>query len=99
MSHSSLTDREDIWPLDRPGSARLTLPSGTNGRAPAEVLGAAHVAAALIRMYAAAGGPGASSRICTLTAYGKGCLDVAQAASPDLTEAGTMIAQRLKEAL
>ncbi|HEX3960640.1 MAG TPA: HEXXH motif-containing putative peptide modification protein [Trebonia sp.] len=99
LAHQWLYLIEGIWPLDRPGSARLTLPSGTNGRAPAEVLGAAHVAAALIRMYAAAGGPGASSRICTLTAYGKGCLDVAQAASPDLTEAGTMIAQRLKEAL
>ena len=78
---------------------RLTLPSGTRDRAPSEVLGAAHVAAALARLYATAGGPGAESRISALTAYGQGCLDLAQAASADLTEAGTTIAQRLKEAL
>jgi hypothetical protein len=57
------------------------------------------LAAALTRMYATVGGPGASSRISALTAYGQGCLELAQAASADLTEAGTTIAQRLKEAL
>jgi hypothetical protein len=98
LAHQWLYLIEDIWPLDRPGAARLTLPSGTRDRAPAEVLGAAHVAAALTRMYATAGGPGAGSRISALAAYGQGCLKLAQAASADLTEAGTTIAQRLKEA-
>ena len=98
MAHQWLYLIEDIWPLDRPGAARLTLPSGTRGRAPAEVLGAAHVAAVLCRMYTAAGGPGARARISALTAYGQGCLDLAQAASADLTETVTTIAQRLKEA-
>ena len=97
LAHQWLYLIEDIWPLDRPGAVRLTLPSGTRGRAPAEVLGAAHVAAVLCRMYAMTGGPGARARISALTAYGKGCLDLAQAA--DLTEAGTTIAKRLKEAL
>jgi hypothetical protein len=97
LAHQWLYLIEDIWPLDVPGAAQLTLPSGTRGRAPAEVLGAAHVAAALTRMYARVGGPGAESRISALTAYGKGCLDLAQAASAELTEAGTTIAQRLKE--
>ncbi|HEX3956637.1 MAG TPA: HEXXH motif-containing putative peptide modification protein [Trebonia sp.] len=99
LAHQWLYLIEDIWPLDRPGAARLTLPSGTRDRAPAEVLGAAHVAAALVRMYATAGGPGAEARISALTAYGRRCLELAQAASADLTEAGTTIAQRLKEAL
>jgi hypothetical protein len=99
LAHQWLYLIEDIWPLDRPRAARLTLPSGTRGRAPAEVLGAAHVAAALTRMYATVGGPGAGTRISALTAYGHGCLELAQAASADLTEAGTTIAQRLKEAL
>jgi hypothetical protein len=99
LAHQWLYLIEDIWPLDRPGAARLTLPSGTRGRAPAEVLGAAHVAAVLCRMYTTAGGPGAKARISALTAYGQGCLELAQAASTDLTEAGTTIAQRLKEAL
>lgn len=98
LSHQWLYLIEDIWPLDRPGAARLTLPSGTRDRAPAEVLGAAHVAAVLARMYAAAG-PGAGARIEQLTAYGQGCLELAHAASACLTEAGTTIAQRLKEAL
>lgn len=96
LAHQWLYLIEDIWPLDRPGAARLTLPSGTRDRAPAEVLGAAHVAAALCRLYAMTGGPGAEARITTLTAYGQGCLGLAQAA--DLTEAGTTITQRLKEA-
>jgi hypothetical protein len=99
LAHQWLYLIEDIWPLDVSGAAQLTLPSGTRGRAPAEVLGAAHVAAALTRMYARVGGPGAESRISALTAYGKGCLDLAQAASAELTEAGTTIAQRLKESL
>jgi hypothetical protein len=99
LAHQWLYLIEDIWPLDRPGAARLTLPSGTRGRASSEVLGAAHVAAALTRMYATAGGPGASVRISDLTRYGQGCLELAQAASADLTEAGFTIAQRLKEAL
>ena len=99
LAHQWLYLIEDIWPLDRPGAGRLALPSGTRDRAPAEVLGAAHVAAALVRMYATAGGPGAEARISALTAYGHGCLELARAASSDLTEAGTTIAQRLKEAL
>ncbi|MGH3245172.1 MAG: aKG-HExxH-type peptide beta-hydroxylase [Trebonia sp.] len=98
LAHQWLYLIEDVWPLDTPGAARLTLPSGTRGRAPAEVLGAAHVAAVLTRMYAMTGGPGAESRISALTAYGRGCLELAQTASADLTSAGTMIAQRLKEA-
>jgi hypothetical protein len=99
LAHQWLYLIEDIWPLDRSGAALLSLPSGTRDRAPAEVLGAAHVAASLIRMYAALGEPGAGPRVSTLTAYGKGCLELAQAASADLTKAGTTIAQRLKEAL
>lgn len=99
LAHQWLYLIEDIWPLDRPGAARLTLPSGTRDRTPAEVLGAAHVAAALVRMYATAGGSGAEARISDLASYGQGCLGLLQAASADLTDAGTMIEQRLKEAL
>jgi hypothetical protein len=99
LAHQWLYLVEDVWPLDTPGAARLTLPSGTMGRAPAEVLGAAHVAAALTRMYATVGGPTAESRISTLSDYGNGCLELAWAASADLTEAGITITQRLKESL
>lgn len=99
LSHQWLYLIEDIWPLDRPDAVRLTLPSGTRDRAPTEVLGAAHVAAALSRMYVTVGGPGASSRISDLTGYGRGCLELIRTASADLTEAGITIAQRLKEAL
>jgi hypothetical protein len=41
LAHQWLYLIEDIWPLDKPDAARLTLPSGTRDRAPAEVLGAA----------------------------------------------------------
>ena len=99
LAHQWLYLIEDIWPLDKPSATRLTLPSGTRDRAPAEVLGAAHAAAALVRMYATVGEPGAEARVSALTPYGRSCLELAHAASADLTKAGTTIAQRLKEAL
>ena len=98
LAHQWLYLIEDIWPLQRPGAATLTLPSGTRDRSPAEVLGAAHVAAVLIRLYrhTATGQP--AGRIRALTGYGTGCLDLAGTVSGELTEAGNLIAQRLKEA-
>lgn len=98
LAHQWLYLIEDIWPLQQPGAARLTLPSGTRDRSPAEVLGAAHVAAVLIRQYRQDATTWASDRIRTLTAYGGGCLELASTASSDLTPAGTQITQRLKEA-
>jgi hypothetical protein len=99
LAHQWLYLIEEVWPLDQPGAARLTLPSGTKGRSPSEVLGAAHVAATLIRLYESADGPRAASRIGDLAQYGHGCLEIAQGAAADLTDAGHQIAQRLKEAL
>jgi hypothetical protein len=55
LAHQWLYLIEDIWPVQAPGAGTLTLPSGTRDRSPAEVLGAAHVAAALARMYRADG--------------------------------------------
>src|SRR5712691_5558543 len=98
LAHQWLYLIEDIWPLQRAGAATLTLPSGTRDRSPAEVLGAAHVAAVLLRPYQQAAAGHSASRVGALTAYGTGCLDLAGAASGDLTEAGILIAQRLKEA-
>jgi len=98
LAHQWLYLIEDIWPLQLPGATTLTLPSGTRDRSPAEVLGAAHVAAVLIRLYRQDGTEWAADRICALTGYGSGCLDLASAVSGDLTDAGHLIAQRLKEA-
>jgi hypothetical protein len=98
LAHQWLYLIEDIWPLQLPGAATLTLPSGTRGRSPAEVLGAAHVAAVLIRLYQQAATGWAAGRIRALAAYGTGCLDLAVSASEELTEAGILIAQQLKEA-
>lgn len=98
LAHQWLYLIEDIWPLQLPGAATVTLPSGTRDRSPAEVLGAAHVAAVLVRLYRPAATPWAAGRIRALTAYGAGCLELAGTVSGDLTEAGTLIAQRLKEA-
>jgi hypothetical protein len=98
LAHQWLYLIEDIWPLERHGAATLTLPSGTRDRSPAEVLGAAHVAAVLIRFYRQDHSGWAAARVRALTSYGTGCLDLAGTVSQDLTEAGTLIAQRLKEA-
>jgi hypothetical protein len=98
LAHQWLYLIEDIWPLQLPAATALTLPSGTRDRSPAEVLGAAHVAAVLIRWYQHTATGQAAGRIRVLTGYGTGCLDLARTASGDLTETGTLIAQRLKEA-
>jgi hypothetical protein len=62
------------------------------------VLGAAHVAAVLTRMYQADGSAWAAARTATLTSYALGCLDLATA-SGHLTGTGHLICQRLKEAM
>lgn len=95
MAHQWLYFIEDIWPLEGPRPRRLTLPSGTPGRRPAEVLGAAHVAAVLIRLYATE--PGTGDRRERLAAYGRACIALAGEAAADLTNDGRAIAQRLKE--
>jgi hypothetical protein len=99
LAHQWLYLIEGIWPLQAPGAASLTLPSGTRGRSPAEVLGAAHVAATLLRLYRRTATAWAANRAGALAAYGTRCLELARLASSDLTTAGTMIAQRLEEAL
>lgn len=98
LAHQWLYLIEDIWPLQRPGAPALTLPSGTRNRSPAEILGAAHVAAALIRFYRQQPGGQAAARIASLTGYGTGCLDLAGTVSEHLTDEGTLIARQLKEA-
>jgi hypothetical protein len=62
------------------------------------VIGAAHVAAALIRLYRTDQSRHAAQRIEALAGYGTACLDLAGSTAADLTPAGTVFAQRLKEA-
>lgn len=97
LAHQWLYLMQEIWAFQESGGHNLTLPSGTRGRSAAEVIGAAHVAAALIAMYATVGGapPG---RVDHLTWYGTGCLDLITAVETDLTEAGRQVARRLREA-
>ena len=95
LAHQWLYFIEDIWPLEGPQPGRVTLPSGTPNRRPAEVLGAAHVAAVLIRLYATE--PGTGERRERLAGYGRGCIALAGEAAADLTNDGRAIAQRLKE--
>jgi hypothetical protein len=62
------------------------------------VLGAAHVAAVLVRLYRQAATDHAAGRVQALTRYGTGCLELAGTLSGDLTKAGALVTQRLKEA-
>jgi hypothetical protein len=98
LAHQWLYLIEDLWPLHRPGAPALTLPSGTGDRSPAEILGAAHVAATLIRFYRQQPGDHAAARIAALAGYGTGCLELVGALSEHLTGEGTLIARKLKEA-
>lgn len=86
---------EEIWALNGPAAtSSAVLPSGTAGRSPSEVLGAAHVATALMRWYRVT--EPTSARISTLAAYADGCLD--RVDTPNLTPAGRQLAHRLQEA-
>ncbi|MEU6034001.1 HEXXH motif-containing putative peptide modification protein [Actinomadura sp. NPDC047616] len=97
-AHQWLYLMQELWRLDDTDAPPVTLPSGTTNRSPAEALGAAHVAAVLIRLYRACGDIPAgrtAERVAHLTAYGAGCLDRAQ----HLTPAGARIAERIAEHL
>jgi hypothetical protein len=98
LCHQWLYLIQEVWALSEPDSPYLTLPSGTTGRTPSEVLGAAHVAAALTRMYQVTG-DAAPGRASALASYGTGCLSMLNGPSSGLTVAGCQIARRLKEAL
>ncbi|MER8103251.1 HEXXH motif-containing putative peptide modification protein [Kitasatospora sp. NPDC094016] len=95
MCHQWLYLIEELWDLEVPGAARHVLPSGTANRAPREVIGAAHVAAATIRLYAAAG---EHQQLGPLRDYGRGCIALLDQSS-DLTGTGRTITNRLREAL
>ncbi|MGW2541298.1 hypothetical protein ACWC5I_10595 [Kitasatospora sp. NPDC001574] len=94
--HQWLYLLEELFNLDLPDSPELTLPSGTSDRTPREVVGAAHVAAVLVRLYRAEDNPG---HLAPLTAYGRGCLALLERHDHTLTDAGRVIVWRLKEAL
>ncbi|WP_405985699.1 aKG-HExxH-type peptide beta-hydroxylase [Streptomyces sp. NBC_00872] len=92
---------EELWPLDLPDARRVALPSGTPNRAPREIIGAAHVAAATVRMYRAAGpnGTGATERIAFFAEYGRGCITLLDGLDSELTDTGSAVARHLQEAL
>jgi hypothetical protein len=99
LTHQWLYLVQEVWALQSPGAGTFTLPSGTAGRQPAEVLGAALVAATLLRLYRANPGQQPAERLGRLSIYGAGCLALLADRDEELTDAGRQIARRLKEAL
>ncbi|MGP3959574.1 aKG-HExxH-type peptide beta-hydroxylase [Nonomuraea sp. 3N208] len=103
LCHQWLYMIQEVWRLAREGAEQLVLPSGTADRTPSEVLGAAHVAAALVRLHridsAGADLQATDDHIRYLVDYGRGCLSLLDGIDDDLTDAGRALAQRLKEAL
>ncbi|MGN5633251.1 aKG-HExxH-type peptide beta-hydroxylase [Streptomyces sp. AC154] len=88
---------EELWDIDRPRAPTFTLPSGTSNRSPREVIGAAHVAAVLIRLYRALN---EKHQIEPLKQYGQGCIKLLESqAAQYLTPVGTQITRRIKEEL
>jgi hypothetical protein len=98
LCHQWLYLIEEIWTVQTPTAPRSTLPSGTRDRPPAEVLGAAHVAIALRRLYTETG-TGPEGRIEFLTNYARGCLATLAAQSRFLTTPGRQMSRHLREAL
>ncbi|KOU50051.1 aKG-HExxH-type peptide beta-hydroxylase [Streptomyces sp. WM6378] len=91
---------EELAALQHPGCAhRITLPSGTGGRSPAELLGAAHVACGLARLWPLLDVPMPvrDQRLVLLSAYRSGCLALLETARPCLTQHGHALADRILE--
>lgn len=99
LTHQWLYLIQEVWALQAPHASIFTLPSGTTGRQAAEVLGAALVAATLLRLYRTCPGQQPTERLDRLAAYGAGCLALLTTREEELSDAGRQIAQRLKEAL
>lgn len=99
LTHQWLYLIQEVWALQSPRAGVFTLPSGTSGREPGEVLGAALVAATLLRLYQSGFGQQSAERLDRLAAYGTGCLTLLADRDEELSEAGRQIARRLKEAL
>ncbi|MEO3808777.1 HEXXH motif-containing putative peptide modification protein [Sphaerisporangium sp. B11E5] len=98
LAHQWLYLIEELWRLERPSPSLFTLPSGTTGRSPSEVLGAVHVAAVLNRLYVSAG-DAPDGRMTRLSGYRMECLALLDQIADELTDIGRSIARLLKEAV
>lgn len=99
LTHQWLYLIQEVWALQSPDAGTFRLPSGTAGREPAEVLGAALVVATLLRLYRISPGRQPAERLDRLSTYGAECLALLADRDEELTDAGRQIARRLKEAL
>lgn len=92
---------EEVRVLHDPAFEVLsTLPTGTGGRNPTEVIGASHVAATLIRWYTLRGRTQDQRRIADLRVYLRGCLELlAGFPRATLTATGWEVAERLRREL
>ncbi|KOT64390.1 MULTISPECIES: aKG-HExxH-type peptide beta-hydroxylase [Streptomyces] len=100
LCHQWLYLCQELIPLQRPGPLpRITLPSGTGGRSPAELLGAAHVTCALTRLWPwlEVAAPLRDERLAQLRTYLRGCRSLLSAARPHLNEHGHALADRIQE--
>ena len=88
---------EEVSPLamSNDAEAKYTLPSGTRGKTPSEVLGASHVAAVLCRWYAISTDPRGRERFDYLLKYKERCLHLPELPN-SLTTAGLELLARLR---
>ncbi|MET7487662.1 HEXXH motif-containing putative peptide modification protein [Streptomyces sp. NPDC005538] len=92
---------EELTPLQQPGcTQRVTLPSGTSNRSPAELLGAAHVTCGLARLWPLLDVPRPvrDRRLAHLSAYTRSCRDLIADNRPYFTADGHALADRILEA-
>ncbi len=74
---------EEVMPFHRTDFRTLfTLPSGTPNRNPTEIIGAAHVTAALTLWYSMSSSSGVEERIRELTTYFRQCVEILKALPP-----------------
>lgn len=102
-SHQWLYLIEELWPLQRTDATRIrvTLPSGTPGRSPAELLGASHVAVNLRRLWThmPTSATRRRDRLAHLHDYGSACAHLLADVRDALTADGQALARRLTQEL
>jgi hypothetical protein len=98
MSHQWVYLIEELIPLQRPeAAADVTLPSGTPGRTPSELLGALHVSINLGRLWTKLDVDHdlRTERLSRLGDYIAGCLTLVGSHAEQLTDEGRQFADRL----
>jgi hypothetical protein len=95
LCHNWMYLTEEFSKFSRESSRSLTLPSGTAGRSPSELIGATHVALTLVNWYAGISSRIAQERLRQLSQYASGCCTLLRSMPDVFTPDGQVVVAAL----